>query len=70
MMATSSTALAMNYPEKRWIRPAGYGLISLVGFAMINNGVHWAGDYPLALGIGYITAKATVHLNRWIQYNK
>ena len=69
MMATV-TVLAMNYPEKRWIRPTGYGLISLVGFAMINNGVHWAGDYPLALGIGYITAKATVHLNRWIQYKK
>jgi len=69
MMATV-TVLGLNYPEKKWIRPTGYGLISLVGFAMINNGVHWAGDYPLALGIGYITGKATVHLNRWIQHKK
>ncbi len=69
MMATF-TLLALNYPEKKWIRTAGFGLISLVGLAMINNGVHWAGDYPLALGIGYITAKATVIMNRSIKHRK
>lgn len=69
MMATF-TVLTLNYPEKKWIKPVGIGLITLVGFAMINNGVHWAGDYPLALGIGYVTAKATVKLNRWVKHNK
>lgn len=65
MMATV-TILTSNYPEKKWLKPVGYGVIGLVGLAMVNNGVHWAGDYPLALGIGYISAKATVSLNRWI----
>ncbi len=47
------TILAENYPEKKWIRPVGYALAGLVAFSMVNNGVHWAGDYPLAIGIGY-----------------
>jgi len=69
MMATV-TVLCMNYPEKRWIKWVGGGLITLVGFSMIHNGVHWAGDYPLALGIGYVTARATVKMNRWVQRKK
>lgn len=69
MMATV-TVLALNYPEKKWIRWVGGSLITLVGFAMINNEVHWAGDYPLALGIGYVTAQATVKMNRMIQFKK
>jgi membrane-associated phospholipid phosphatase len=69
MMATV-TIIADNYPEKRWIRPTGYGIISLVCFSMINNGVHWAGDYPLALGIGYLYGKVTVRANRWVQNTK
>jgi hypothetical protein len=32
--------------------------------------VHWVSDYPLALGIGYVTGKATVKLNRWVQHKK
>ncbi|MBA4146371.1 MAG: hypothetical protein C0523_11440, partial [Cytophaga sp.] len=69
MMATV-TVLALNYPEKKWIRYVGGSLITLVGLAMINNGVHWAGDYPLALGIGYVTAHATVKMNRLLQYKR
>lgn len=63
MMATS-IILIKNYPEKKWIKPVAFGLMGIVGFAMINNGVHWAGDYPLALGLGYITGMATVKLNQ------
>lgn len=66
MMATI-TVLAENYPEKRWIRPVGYSLMGLVGISMINNGVHWASDYPLAIGIGYVCAKATVKMNRLLR---
>ena len=69
MMATV-TILAMNYPEKPWIRWVGGSVITLVCFSMINNDVHWAGDYPLALGIGYVTARATVSMNRWVQHKK
>jgi len=66
MMGTV-TVLTLNYPEKKWIKPVGYGIMGLIGFAMMNNDVHWASDYPLAIGVGYVTALATVRLNRWIR---
>jgi hypothetical protein len=47
------TVLAEDYPEYRLIRPVGYGLMTLLGIQMLNNDVHWASDYPLALAIGY-----------------
>ncbi len=56
MMATV-TVLALNYPQKKWIKPLGYTLIGLTGFAMMNTEVHWASDYPLALALGYVSAK-------------
>lgn len=56
-----------NYPEKKWIRPVGIAVMSLVGLSMINNSVHWSSDYPLAVGIGYAFGKATVKLNRFIK---
>jgi hypothetical protein len=54
------TVIANNYEEYKWIRPVGYGLMALLGFQMINNGVHWLSDYPLALGIGYLFGKISV----------
>lgn len=56
MMATV-TVLAKNYPEKKWIKPVGYSLIGLTEFAMVNNGSHWASDYPLAIALGYISGR-------------
>lgn len=69
-MMTTTVILADNYPEKRWIRPVGYSIMSIVGLAMINNGVHWASDYPLAIGMGYVFGKATVKMNRWIRHDE
>jgi hypothetical protein len=66
LMATV-TVLSANYPEKKWIKPVGYTLMGLCAFAMVNNGVHWTSDYPLAIGIGYVCAKATVKMNRWVR---
>lgn len=63
MMATV-TVLTKNYPEKKWIKPIGYSLIGLTGFAMMNNGVHWIGDYPLALALGYISGEITVNRHK------
>ena len=59
MMATT-TVLAENYPEKKWIRPVGYLLTALTGWSMVNNQVHWASDFPLGLGIGYLAGKLAV----------
>ena len=55
MAATSTFAVIdTNYPEYRSvIRPVGIGLLTLLSFQMVNIGVHWVSDYPLALLIGY-----------------
>lgn len=56
-LMSTVTLLAENYPEHRYIAPVGYSVIGLVGLAMMNNGVHWAGDYPLAIALGYVSAR-------------
>lgn len=53
----STTVFADNYPEYTFIRPLGYTLMGLLAFGMLNNGVHWAGDYPVGIAIGYTSAK-------------
>ena len=47
------TVISKNYPEKKWIMPTGVTLLSLLSFQMMNNEVHWASDYPLAIALGY-----------------
>lgn len=66
-MMSSITIFAENYPEKKWIRPVGYSLTGLVAFSMMNNEVHWASDYPLALGMGYVCAKQVLKRNRHVE---
>ena len=56
--------LHYNYPEVAWIMPAGYSALGLLMFAMLNNGVHWAGDYPLGIGIGYVAAATVFKMRR------
>lgn len=60
-MMSVVTVIAENYPEKKWVRPVGYSLISLTGIAMINNGAHWISDYPLGIAIGYMAGKIASH---------
>ncbi len=52
-LVSAITIIAENYPKVKWIRPVGYTLSGLLSFAMMNNGVHWAGDYPLGFALGY-----------------
>jgi membrane-associated phospholipid phosphatase len=66
-LMSSITIFSENYPEKKWIKPIGYSLSALVAYSMINNKVHWASDYPLALGMGYLCAKQVVKRNRRIE---
>ncbi|CAN5768478.1 hypothetical protein BH11BAC4_BH11BAC4_15180 [soil metagenome] len=65
LMATV-TILAQNYPEKKWIAPVGYSVTGLVGLSMINNGVHWASDFPLAIALGYLCGRQIVKNSRTI----
>ena len=51
------TILAGNYPDNKYIKPVGYSLLGLLSYAMLNNGVHWISDYPLAIAIGYTCGK-------------
>lgn len=58
------TVVADNYAEYRFIRPLGYSLMGLLGYSMLNNGVHWASDYPLGLALGYAFGKLAVRDGR------
>ncbi len=58
------TVLAEDYPEVWLIRPIGYGMMALLGFQMMNNDVHWASDYPLAIAVGYGLGKHAVTRGR------
>lgn len=49
--------LAENYPEKKWIKPVGITLMGLMSFEMVQSGVHWASDYPVAILLGYLIGK-------------
>ena len=53
--------VAENYPEVKWIRPAGYAFTTLVGLGMLSNGIHWVSDYPLGLFIGYYFGMLAAH---------
>lgn len=64
----SVTIYAENYPEIRWIRPVGYSVIGLIGLSMMNNGVHWISDYPLALAIGYTYGKIVTSRGKTISF--
>lgn len=52
------TVIAENYPDNKYVKPVGYFLLTALGFQMVNNGVHWASDYPLGLAVGYGVGKA------------
>ncbi|MHB8852158.1 MAG: phosphatase PAP2 family protein [Ignavibacteriaceae bacterium] len=47
------TVIANNYPDQKWIRPVSYPLLALLGFSLVNKGMHWYSDLPLAYFLGY-----------------
>ena len=57
------TIIRENYPEyDHWLFPLELGYLTVLGFAMLNNGVHWASDYPLGAGMGYVMGKASTRM--------
>ncbi len=58
------TVIAGNYPEHRFIWPVGAITMGTLAFTMVNNGVHWASDYPLALALGGAVGKVVVQRGR------
>ena len=55
------TVIAENYPEARWIRPVGYGLLGVVGVSLVNVRYHWFSDLPLGMLLGYGFGKLAAH---------
>ncbi len=63
-MTTSLAAfivIAENYPEFKWIKPVSYSLEVLLGISMVNTGIHWYSDYPLAIFLGYSFGELISH---------
>lgn len=59
------TVITENYSEYNyWLKPAQWTYIGLLSFEMVNNGVHWVSDYPLAIGMGYLYGKIAVSYGR------
>jgi hypothetical protein len=58
------TVIAENYAEHRFVWPVAVATMSTLGFTMVNNGVHWASDYPLALAIGGVVGHVVVARGR------
>jgi membrane-associated phospholipid phosphatase len=64
-VALTFTVLSSRYTESQIPILAVGGLwIGGLGFQMINNGVHWASDYPLGLALGYLIGRSAVQMNQ------
>lgn len=59
------TIINENYPEySHVVVPVGVVWTSLLAWQMVNNGVHWAADYPLGIAMGYVIGKAASQLGQ------
>ena len=57
--------IAENYPEWKWVKPLGYTICTIMAVSMVNNGIHWYSDYPLAIYLGYEFGKIVAHPERY-----
>lgn len=47
------TVISNNYPDVKWIKPVGYSLLGILSISLVNKGMHWYSDLPLAYFLGY-----------------
>ncbi len=55
-IATAMTTLIViseNYPEVKWLRPAGFVALGVISSSLVATGIHWWSDIPLGLALGY-----------------
>ncbi len=58
------TVISERYPQyNNYTYSIGGVWISALMFQMVNNGVHWASDYPLGIAMGYIFGKAATQIS-------
>ena len=55
------TVIIENYPDSKWITPITALATAGLGISMVNTGIHWYSDYPLALVLGYTFGKLAAH---------
>ncbi len=59
------TIISTNYPEHRaWVLPLAGVWLTALGWQMVNNGVHWASDYPLGIAMGYYIGKLSTRMGQ------
>lgn len=59
------TIINENYPEySNYIIPIGVTWTSLLAWQMVNNGVHWASDYPLGIAMGIAFGKVSAKMGK------
>ncbi len=63
------TIITTNYPEYKWVKPIGYGVITAMCFQMVQSEVHWVSDYPLAIFMGYFMGRSIAE-NRFKETKK
>lgn len=52
-----------NYPEyDSYLLPLEVVYLSGLCYGMVNNGVHWASDYPLGIAMGYVFGKGAASI--------
>lgn len=57
------TVIHSNFPEYGYITlPIAGAWLTALSLQMMNNGVHWASDYPLGIAMGYLIGKMSVKL--------
>jgi membrane-associated phospholipid phosphatase len=59
------TIISERYPEyNNYTYPVAGVWVSALMFQMVNNGVHWASDYPLGIAMGYVFGKAATQMTK------
>lgn len=53
--------ISENYPDNVWIKPVGYLVSAGIAIGMVNSGIHWYSDYPLAIILGYTFGMLASH---------
>jgi hypothetical protein len=53
------------YPEySNYTIPLATVWVTALSYQMVNNGVHWASDYPLGIAMGYVFGKASTQMGK------
>jgi membrane-associated PAP2 superfamily phosphatase len=48
------TVISNNYPDEKWVKPAGYSVVALLSGSLVAKGMHWYSDLPLGIAMGYL----------------